>query len=177
MIDIDTLAEDFYDELESIEGVNTETLQILAEHTLYNIKSSDLKFPRLIHGLIAYNESDYDYKEDIGYDEENDKVVSEITIIPRVVYRFKIYADSDTSDGLYYIINKIHDYYSNRYINHLNGDIQIVNTSQIEPLMIDVNDQATVGWSFIIDFDTKTTYTVNTDYAKEVSIPEYNINS
>lgn len=169
MIDINKLAVDFYDELEIKAKVDMDVLQVLAEHTLYNVPQSSLKFPRLIHGITSYNESDYDNKTDWEYDSDDDKLKSTVEVIPRVVYRFKIYADGDSAGGLFDLINKIHDYYSNRYIQHLNGSIEVVDTSSITPLLIDENEQATVGWTFTIDFDTSSLYIAESDYAIEAN--------
>jgi hypothetical protein len=175
MIDINELSVNFYNEL--VDKVGISDTQILAEHTLYSIKQENLSFPRIIHGVVGYSDNEYNYASDYEYRDDLDLLERQIEIIPRVVYRFSIFADKDSSSKIFNTINKIHRYYSNDYIKHLNGDIEVVSLSRIFQSMIEENDRAVVGWYFSIDFNTSDILISQTDYATSIDGINLNINN
>lgn len=162
MININELSGKFYDEIEKV--ISDPSVQILAEHTLYNVKQENLSFPRIIFGLIDYDTPDFDHTEE-KYDAVKDVIVNKVEVIPRITMRFKIYSDDKTSKTIFDTLNKLHNYYTNRYIQKLGDLIVVVNSSSILPLLIDENDIATTGYEFTIDFDMSEVLANEYDYA------------
>ena len=175
MIDINDLSIKFYNEIVNDIGI-TDT-QILAEHTLYNVKQENLSFPRMIHGIVGYADNDYNYAKDYEYNDIDDTLDREITTVDKVVYRFSIFANDNSASTVFNTINKIHNYYSNDYIRHLDGDIEVLRTSQIYQSLVEKNDQATIGWYFTIDFNIENSMTTKNDYATSIGDIAFNINN
>jgi len=173
MVDINVLSADFYNEL--INKVRITDIQILAEHTMYNILQENLSFPRIIHGVTGVFDDDYNYASDYEYNAVDDVLDRTIITVPKVAYRFSIFADDYSASEVFNTINKIHRYFSNDYIKHLDGNIEVINTSSIISSIVEKNDQAIVGWYFTMDFRMEDTMIIQTDYATSIGDVDINL--
>lgn len=169
MVNYEELSRKFYRELVDIIGIDDRDVQILANHTLHLVDPTSLKFPRLIHGVLSYNSSDYDYM-DMGYNSHTDNFDRNVRIIPRLMYQFRIYSDEKSSHKIFDIMNKIHNYYSNGYNNHLKGEIVVVRTAMIQNSLIQERDLASSGLSFTMDINMEELMTSNIEYADKFEI-------